>query len=60
MTNLFFEKIWCKEFERDILLGHTKLLDRLYFNNMNTTGENLRIKFIKVNESQKTKIFESG
>jgi hypothetical protein len=60
MTNLFFEKIWCNDIERDKLLGQTKPYDRLYFNNMNTTGENLRIKFIKVNESQKTKVFELG
>ncbi len=58
MTNEFFEKTWCNEHQRNELLKKTKLVEREYFNNMNTTGENLVFRFIKVNESSKAKIFK--
>jgi hypothetical protein len=58
MTNDFFEQYWCNEFEREALLKKKVLVDREFFNNTNATGENLKFKFMQVNESKKAKIFE--
>ncbi len=37
------------------------VLPRFYFSNMNTTGKNLKFKFLTVNESKKVKkVFGAG
>ena len=52
MTNEFFEKTWCDDNARKKLLNMKTVLPRFYFSNMNTTGKNLKIKFLTVNESK--------